>query len=104
MGLWLQLRSSRPLEVMGPESRLNNERESRELRGNRVEVQKLDGQTGLFYSLLTPLNSLFAAGESGPAVLHERCNLHELDARAHTIETGDPLEQLIGEERFRGLL
>ena len=30
--------------------------------------------------------------KSCPDVLHERGNLHELDARAHTVETGHPLE------------
>ncbi len=29
---------------------------------------------------------------SRPVVLHERGNLHELDARAHTVETGYPLD------------
>ena len=29
---------------------------------------------------------------SRPVILHERDNLHELDARAHTVETGHPLE------------
>ncbi len=29
---------------------------------------------------------------SRPGVLHERGNLHELDAGAHTVETGHPLE------------
>jgi hypothetical protein len=29
---------------------------------------------------------------SRPVILHERGNLHELDARAHTVEIGHPLE------------
>jgi hypothetical protein len=41
---------------------------------------------------------------SGPAVLHERGNLHELDARAHTVETGNPRDEFVIEERFRGIL
>src|SRR5262245_53096221 len=38
--------------------------------------------------------------QSCPNVLHERGNLHELDARAYTVETGYSLEELIGEECF----
>jgi len=33
-------------------------------------------------------------------VLHQRGNLHELDGRAYTIETGYSLEKVTGEERF----
>jgi len=38
------------------------------------------------------------------AVLHERGDLHELDGRGHAVETGYPLDELIGEKRFRGVL
>ncbi len=38
--------------------------------------------------------------QSHPSVLHERGKLHELDVGTHAVETGHPLEQLIGEERF----
>jgi hypothetical protein len=33
-------------------------------------------------------------------ILHECGNLYEFDARAHSVESGQPLEQLISEERF----
>ena len=41
---------------------------------------------------------------SRPDILHEGGNLHELDGRAYTVDTGYSLEKLIGEERFSCVL
>ena len=50
----------------------------------------------------TPLHSYTATLCSN--VLHERGNLHELDARAHTVETGYLIEKLFAKERFGCIL
>ena len=48
--------------------------------------------------------SLVSSTTSRLDIFHEGGNLHELDAGAHTVETAYPVEQLISEERFGGLL